>query len=270
MNEVKEFKGSYITMYSNALHNGFHTAVWTYLRGLEDKTKINVSDELLTEYGTNIAAETELNRETRAHVNTAALQEADAKRDKSVSYLFNVIEAAKESTIPDLQKGGEALSIVIQPYKGIQQLADKEESAAIDGCLQDIRKSENSSYVLSLNLSAALAAADEANQAYKDLEEERRDDKRAKKLEPAKVVRPRTDANFRRICNLIYASQLLCTVPDDLPVIEDVIDHINSIIEEYVETYNRMQGHKGTGEDKPAEGEEPTEGEEPDDRPVVQ
>ena len=146
MNTVKEFKGSYVQLYSNALHNGFHTAVWQYLRGLEDKTKINVSDELLAEYGTNIAAETELNRETRAHVNTAALQEADAKRDKAMSYLFNVIEAAKEAVIPDIQAGGKALGIVIQPYKGIQQLADKEESASIDGCLQDIRKPENSPY----------------------------------------------------------------------------------------------------------------------------
>ena len=155
MNTVKEFKGSYVQLYSNALHNGFHTAVWQYLRGLEDKTKINVSDELLAEYGTNIAAETELNRETRAHVNTAALQEADAKRDKAMSYLFNVIEAAKEAVIPDIQAGGKALGIVIQPYKGIQQLADKEESASIDGCLQDIRKPENSPYVLSLNLGDA-------------------------------------------------------------------------------------------------------------------
>ena len=216
MNAVKEFKGSYVKLFSNALHNGFHTTIWKYLRSLEDKTKIHLSDELLTEYGTNIAAETELNRETRAHVNTAALNEADAKRDKAMSYLFNVIEAAKEAVVPDIQAGGMALSVVILPYKGIQQLAHKEESAAIDGCLQDIRKPENSPYVLSLNLGTALSAADEANQEYKDLEQERRDDKRAKKLEPAKVVRPRTDANFKRICDLIYASQLLCTVPEDL------------------------------------------------------
>ena len=90
MNAVKEFKGSYVKLFSNALHNGFHTTIWKYLRSLEDKTKIHLSDELLTEYGTNIAAETELNRETRAHVNTAALNEADAKRDKAMSYLFNV------------------------------------------------------------------------------------------------------------------------------------------------------------------------------------
>ena len=152
MNAVKEFKGSYVKLFSNALHNGFHTTVWKYLRSLEDKTKIHLSDELLTEYGTNIAAETELNRETRAHVNTAALNEADAKRDKAMSYLFNVIEAAKEAVVPDIQAGGMALSVVILPYKGIQQLAHKEESAAIDGCLQDIRKPENSPYVLSLNL----------------------------------------------------------------------------------------------------------------------
>lgn len=284
MNAVKEFKGSYVKLFSNALHNGFHTTIWKYLRSLEDKTKIHLSDELLTEYGNNIAAETELNRETRAHVNTAALNEADAKRDKAMSYLFNVIEAAKEAVVPDIQAGGMALSVVILPYKGIQQLAHKEESAAIDGCLQDIRKPENSPYVLSLNLGAALSAADEANQEYKDLEQERRDDKRAKKLEPAKVVRPRTDANFKRICDLIYASQLLCTVPEDLTVIEGIIDHINSIIEEYRTSYNQSQGQKDAHEDKPAEGEEPTESEkptegeeptggeeqEPDDRPVVQ
>ena len=218
MNAVKEFKGSYVKLFSNALHNGFHTTIWKYLRSLEDKTKIHLSDELLTEYGNNIAAETELNRETRAHVNTAALNEADAKRDKAMSYLFNVIEAAKEAVVPDIQAGGMALSVVILPYKGIQQLAYKEESAAIDGCLQDIRKPENSPYVLSLNLGAALSAADEANQEYKDLEQERRDDKRAKKLEPAKVVRPRTDANFKRICDLIYASQLLNLLIDQIRI----------------------------------------------------
>lgn len=270
MEEVKTIKGSLCSKFSNSLHNGFHSRIWQYLRGLDDKTKIHLSDELMSEYGTNIAAEGELDREARAHINTEALLAADRERDKAVSYLFNMIDAAKEATIPETQQAGKALNIVVAPYRGIQNIAGDEETAAVKGCVNDLRKPANSQYVLTLNLGAAITAAADANQKYEDLQSERTDYWTANKKEPAKEVRRRTDANYTRICELIYASQLLCTVPEDLPVIEEVIDHINGIIKEYRTSYNRSQGQKDSGEDKPEEGGEQEQEPEPDDRPVVE
>ena len=85
-------------------------------------------------------------------------------------------------------------------------------------------------------------------------------------------VRLRTDANYNRICELIYASQLLCTVPEDKEIISGVIDDINAIVEEFKTSYNMSQGHKDSDTEepdteKPDEGEEPTEGTEPGEEP---
>ena len=272
MEEVKTIEGSNCKRFSNLLHCDFHTRIWQMLRDVDDKTKIGISDELLSEYGTNIATEAELNREPRAQVTSEAIQEADVLRDKATSYMFNLIEAAKDATIPDVVKAGKALSIVIAPYKGLQSLADNAETAGIKGCVQDLRKTANSNYVLTLNLGAAISAADEANQEFERLQSERTDAKKADKKESNKVVRLRTDANYNRICELVYASQLLCTVPEDKEIISGVIDSINAIVEEHKSSYNRSQGQKDSEKDKPAEGGETGEGgeQEPDDRPVVQ
>ena len=78
MDEMKTIEGSNCSRYTNLLHSGFHTRIWQKLRDVEDKTKINVSDELLAEYGENIATETELNREPRADVTSEAIAEAEA------------------------------------------------------------------------------------------------------------------------------------------------------------------------------------------------
>ena len=280
MDEMKTIEGSNCSRYTNLLHSGFHTRNWQKLRDVEDKTKINVSDELLAEYGENIATETELNREPRADVTSEAL------RDKAVSYLFNQIEAAKEATIPEVMEAGKALTIVISPYKGLQSQADNAETAGIKGCVQDLRKPVNSNYVLTLNIGPAITAADEANQEFERLKIARTEAKKANKKEKNVDVRLRTDANYNRICELIYASQLLCTVPEDKEIISGVIDDINAIVEEFKTSYNMSQGHKDSDTEepdteKPDEGEEPTEGtepggetkpdeQEPDDRPVVQ
>ena len=272
MDEMKTIEGSNCSRYTNLLHSGFHTRIWQKLRDVEDKTKINVSDELLAEYGENIATETELNREPRADVTSEAIAEAEALRDKAVSYLFNQIEAAKEATIPEVMEAGKALTIVISPYKGLQSLADNAETAGIKGCVQDLRKPVNSNYVITLNIGPAITAADEANQEFERLKIARTEAKKANKKEKNVDVRLRTDANYNRICELIYASQLLCTVPEDKEIISGVIDDINAIVEEFKTSYNMSQGHKDSDtedpdSEKPDEGEEPTEGTEPGEEP---
>ncbi len=282
MEEVKTIDGSYCARYSNALHNGFHSRIWQRLRKEADLTKIHVSDELITEYGENIAAETELNRETRAHADTAALADLDEQRDRAVSYILNVVEAAKNAPIDEVRKAGQALAVAISPYKGIQNLANDAETALIKGMLQDLRKSENAAHLTTLNLSAALTAADEANDEYETLQISRTTSRTANKKESTRTVRLRTDANYQRICDLVYASELLCAVPDDLPVITKVIDDFNGIIDEFKRSYNQSQGQKAAGKDTPTDdtdepeqpatgGDEPTTGgtTEPDDRPTV-
>ena len=251
MKEVLSINGSFCSKFSNALHTGFHNRIYQRINEEEDKTKIHVDDALFTEYGNLIADETELNRESRVSAVTGELAEIDAERDGLVSYLLNTISAAAAAPLATVKAAGVALEAVTRPYKKIQTAANDAETNLIDGLLNDLRKSENSPHVLTLNLSDGLSALDDANRRFVKAQTERTATRVANQRTAMKEVRLQTDAVYQRICDLVYASELLCAVPEDLPVIEALIKDINGIVFEYKTSYNQSQGQKNKKDDKP-------------------
>lgn len=257
MKEVLNIDGSFCSKYSNALHAGFHSRIYSKVNEVEDKTKIHVDDDLFAEYGGLIADEQELNRETRVSASTSELAKIDAERDGIVSYLLNTISAATQSPVAAVKTAGVALEALTRPYRGIQSMANNAESNLIDGLLTDLRKSANAQHLAALNISEAISALDDANRRFVQLQAERTDERTANKKKAMKEVRVQTDAVYNRICDLIYASQLICDVPADLEMVEKLIADINGIISEFRTTHNQSMAHKKKNDDdKPVVPEE--------------
>ena len=60
-----------------------------------------------------------------------------------------------------------------------------------------------------------------------------------------------------RICELIYASELICAVPDDQTLIRGIINEFNAIIDEFNASANMSKGQKGEDKEEESEGDDP-------------
>ena len=109
----------------------------------------------------------------------------------------------------------------------------------------DLKKSENAPHVTTLGLDDVVAKLEEINEQYDRERKELSAKTKAEKKANSDVIRPQTDAVLRRILDLIYASELLCDEETgDLAFIEDEIDTINVIIDEFRMRYNMSQAQK--------------------------
>ena len=110
----------------------------------------------------------------------------------------------------------------------------------------DLKKSENALHVTTLGLDDVVAKLEEINEQYDRERKELSSKTKAEKKENSSVIRPQTDAVLRRILDLIYASELLCVEEGsgDLAFVEEEIDTINVIIDEFRARYNMSQAQK--------------------------
>lgn len=70
MKQVKVFKGTLCSLYTNAVHTAFMQRIYDELSSLLDrKEKLHVSDALMEEFNELIGKETELNKEAKRLLN---------------------------------------------------------------------------------------------------------------------------------------------------------------------------------------------------------
>lgn len=258
MQEMLKIKGSNCSRFTNALHVAFHSRINERLNLVADLTKIHVSEELKNEYESYVAELIDRSKPTLATGKTQDLADADAKRDNIVPCIWHTAEAGTWSPIESVKNAARVLLPVVNPYKGIQTAADDAETALIDGLLKDLRKDEYTVHVQALHLSEVLEALEEANNAYRQLKEERTNQRLLNaKGETTKVVRQQTDQVYQRICELIYASELICAVPDDQTLIRGIINEFNAIIDEFNASANMSKGQKGEDKEEESEGDDP-------------
>lgn len=101
-----------------------------------------------------------------ASAETQTMSETDTKRDGYVSYLFSSIRTAKNSPLAAHRAAYARLEIVIRPYKGLAQMRNMEETAAIRGLLLDLAKTANAADIAILELTDLVAALKDANDHY--------------------------------------------------------------------------------------------------------
>lgn len=246
MKAVKVFKPLQVSLFTNGPHVAFMQRIYDELNSLIERAeKLHVSDELMAEFKSFIDLENDLMKEAKKLVNTSARQDTDKERDDVVVYLLQEMKNAARSPIEAKQKAGAALGPIADAYTGIQNEAQDTETVSIRGLIIDLKKSENAPHVTTLGLDDVVAKLEEINEQYDRERKELSAKTKAEKKANSDVIRPQTDAVLRRILDLIYASELLCDEETgDLAFIEDEIDTINVIIDEFRMRYNMSQAQK--------------------------
>lgn len=267
MKQVKVFKGTLCSLYTNAVHTAFMQRIYDELSSLLDrKEKLHVSDALMEEFNELIGKETELNKEAKRLLNTSARGNTDQERDGVVVYLLQEMKNAARSPIAAKKKAGEALTPLAEAYVGIQNEAQDAETVSIRGLILDLKKTENAPHVTTLGLDEVVAKLEELNNQYDRERKELSSKTLADKKENSLAVRPKTDAVLKRIMDLIYASELLAVEEEtgDQAYIEAEMDIINVIIDEYRARYNMSQAQKKANKKPSEQPEKPEEGDKGD------
>ncbi len=205
---------------------------------------VHIDADLKAEYEETTADLVDRNREGTASSDTIVLSIIDMKRDEAVSCVTHTIEAGMWSPVTESRVSAHRLETLVEPYKRIQTEAANSETLLIDGLLKDLRKEEFAKDISNLHLGGTLDALDTLNKQYRQEAEGRTDERLANQKETTKDVRRREDALYQRICDLIYASELLCADELKLPGILRLIGEINIIIDETNASFNRSKGQK--------------------------
>ena len=267
MKEVKVFKGTLCSLYTNAVHAAFMQRIYDELISLLDrKEKLHISDALMEEFNELIGKETDLTKEARRLLNTATRGNTDQERDDILVYLLQEIKNAARSPIAAKKAAGEALTPLAEAYTGIQGEANDAETLSIRGLILDLQKSENASHVTALGLDEVVTKLEEVNNRYDRERKELSSRTLANKKENSLAIRPKTDAVLKRIMDLIYASELLAVEEEtgDQAYIEAEMDIINVIIDEYRARYNMSQAQKKANKKPSEQPEKPEEGDKGD------
>lgn len=235
--EPKTFIGNLSMHYDNPLHEAFQIAMRNKVLTVP-AAKINITTALMAEWEKNINAEIEINQHARAMSETKQLIEINRDRNITISYFFKAIDNAKNSSVQAERDAYEKLEPELRNYRKIQALEYEKKSSLIRGLLFDTEKPEIKPLIALLKLTNTLSILAEQNDSFEIVFNTRADRRVDKSVEKSAIARKRTDANFSLACDLIYASQLLCTVPDDLVQIQRLIDEMNELIAEYKIIYH--------------------------------
>lgn len=242
MEEIKKINGSFSGRFVNAQHAHFHSRAYEMVNefGFD---KVNVKPELATEYKRNIDLEIDLNNESRAYIETPQLLAADKERDDIIVYFFESIRAAALSPLAEVRAAAEALLLIIRPYTGLQGVARDRQTTQTEGLVLDLMKPENAAHVATIGQTQTVALLDEANKKYKQIQDGLTNLKASEDLEASKVVRPRTDANYQRITEYIFATYLLGNEATRAEI-APLIDRLNQLIADQKTAHKQSQAQK--------------------------
>lgn len=266
MRQVPKIKDCGLSRFVLSLYVSFHQSIFQIIDKIAFLEKVHISETLKNLYQSLIEQLVDNNRQQQARVDTEEQTTSDAERDRLLAYLFFIITNALRSAKADILKAAKQLEIVIRSYRDIASLPLASETSAIRGLIKDLNKEENAEAVSTLSLRPVIDDLEEENETfdtiYKGIVEE--EAARARKVSTAEL-RAQTDDTFNEICELIYASGLITTEPDEVTLITNIINEINGIIDDYKKTYNLSVGHKK--KDGSETGGETTEPETPAEEP---
>ena len=224
MKRLKKISTKYVSQFDNAHHMRYHRALYVKVSGV-DKLKLHVTDEMLATWQACIAVEVEINRATAASVYTQQLVEKDKERDNVLSFIIGTIDVNRHAAAKNVCEAARVLGLKLKPYRGIQEEGFEAETAHVIGLLHDLDKQP--AELTLLGLEASIEQLRTLNTEYEKMLDLRSTDKLETKIPSAKEARPKTDAAWEVIADLIYASYQLAATDADRTLIEKLIDEIN-------------------------------------------
>lgn len=239
--------GSNSVSFDNAHHMRYHRALYDRVVAV-DKQKLHVTDEMLTTWQACIAVEIEINKQMMASVHTQRLVEKDRERDNVLSFIIGTINVNRHATAKSVCEAARVLSLILKPYRGIQEDGFEAETAHIIGLLHDLEKQP--AEITLLGLDDAINQLRTLNTEYEKMSDQRDTDKSETKIPSAKEARPKTDAAWDIIADLIYASYQLAANDADRELIAKLINGINQTSDHFKEIHNMTMAQRAAAKDK--------------------
>ena len=228
--KVKSFGQTKLT---NAEHLNFHLETKMLITTCTPE-KISAVTEMPL-YEAAIQKEVEIVNRQTASALTADLEAKDKERDELLSYLFAMIDAAKNAPIPAMKEAHKYLAPVIQPYRGIAHEIHSRESAEIVGLVNDLTAVSVVTYVTGLNLLTIVQSLSALNEEYMELDLQRTSEMPSKA--DTRAVRAEIDKHYESIIDKANATVLLA--PNDEAVM--LVDNLNKLIDKTNADHNRRK-----------------------------
>ena len=262
MLQVPKIKSMSLARYVLSLYVSFHQAIWQIIDMIAFPEKVHITEAMKTRYKELIDLLQDNNLTQQARVDTEEQETSDSERDRLLSYIFFSITNGLRSAKAEILAAAKLLDIVTRPYRDIAELPNIQETSSIRGLITDLKKTEYASAIATLKLEDAINELEAENERFDEIHKRMAAEAsaRSRKVKSAEL-RPETDELFNDMCDLIYASGILTTEPDEITLITNIINEINTVIDDHRKTYNLSEGHKKKDEEEPAD--EPSEPETP-------
>lgn len=243
-NENIEITASYCGRFPSSLRIHFHDLIYKTIESSGLLSLLNISEALFSKYHNLIIQEMRALSRFRPNAITQQIREKDKIRKKYVTYIFRMVNAAQFAIDEEIVMSANNLGAILQNYKDYRTCGIHSLGQLIDSLIIDLKNPNMQKDIDKLQMEKAITALETANHECINDIEKRSDMIIGKKIDNVLVLRPQTDAAFREICNLIYASQLVCTDAETLIKIRKLIAKINAIIVEHRKSYRQSIAQK--------------------------
>lgn len=231
---------------------------------------LGFSKETVEAFDTNLALMEDIVNQSHISDETAMLADEDKNRDELIVYYINTISQTRNSPIAAQKAAAISLYNQVKTYRGIQKLADQQETQQINGLLIDMEKEPNKTNVATLNLKPVLEQIKASNQRFIALTAQRTENRAVATIENGKIIRARLDPIYDDMVLLAIATNLIKPTAETTAFITSV----NALIAETKARYNQRVGiakankaKKKPADDKPADNK-PADDKPADDKPV--
>ncbi|MFI3257078.1 MAG: DUF6261 family protein [Spirochaetales bacterium] len=154
---------------------------------------IGISENDSIAFSAQVTMLSSMLKSTRASDETQKLHEFDIKRNHSLSTIFATVRSARTSANATKKESGTSLSLVIKPFRGIQQKPLKQKSQQIISLNEHLNTSDNIIHVERLSLQEELTSLFIFNDEYISLYRKRIAEKDATSCLP-----------YRESCEVLY------------------------------------------------------------------
>lgn len=202
--------------------------------------------------------------QNRSYQNTTEIETADKKRDDYFLYISQTVTTGKYCPIEAKKEAAIRLGYIMEPYKDAPRMNYASNTAAIKDFVLKVSEPQYADAVTALGLSDAIAALNEANEAFNTLYSSRSSELLSRNTsESMKAIRPQVDAAYRELASAINAlyqvNALVAKSKETEQTIGTVIDSVNALIIQLQKTLSRSGvGAKSNfkpGDNKPSTAE---------------
>ena len=199
--------------------------------------KLGLTADELTSLDASIAKMQDLVAKSRISDNTVKLAELDNERDNIVIYIMAEIDNKRRSPLANVKAAAISLHNATHQYKGIQKVADQQETQKINGLLLDLAKPENAPNATLLGLDEVIVQLSTTNTEYANITAERTHEKTDTTTDNSKTVRSQNDKVYDHIVTMAFVTSVAT------PSVESstFVTNTNALIDETNTRYNQRR-----------------------------